>query len=150
MLHRPYHDAVAAALATARRRFGFALLIDCHSMPPIASGPARGAGLVIGDRHGASAAPALVAALVAEARSSGIAVTRNTPYAGAYILARHGRPAEDLHAVQLEFCRSLYLDTLIGEPTPALGAVAELLARLVGAAREAAWSLYSGSRLAAE
>jgi N-formylglutamate amidohydrolase len=149
-LHRPYHAALAAALAAARRRFGFALLIDCHSMPPITSGPGKGAQRVIGDRHGASAAPTLIAALLDEAQARGIAVTRNTPYAGAYILTRHGRPVQDLHAVQLEFCRSLYLDTAIGEPSPALGEVAELLAALVRSALDAAWHLYSGSRLAAE
>src|SRR5512139_4136249 len=33
-IHRPYHAALAEALEQARARFGAAILLDCHSMPP--------------------------------------------------------------------------------------------------------------------
>ena len=33
--HRPWHATIAEALAAARARFGIALLLDLHSMPPI-------------------------------------------------------------------------------------------------------------------
>ena len=36
-LHRPYHVALATELTTLRTRFGHAILIDLHSMPPIPS-----------------------------------------------------------------------------------------------------------------
>ena len=39
-IHRPYHAALEAALAAARARFGEAVLLDCHSMPP-RPGPTR-------------------------------------------------------------------------------------------------------------
>ena len=32
--HRPYHNAIEAQLALLLDRFGCALLLDCHSMPP--------------------------------------------------------------------------------------------------------------------
>src|SRR5271170_451912 len=32
-LHRPYHARLAALVEQARERFGFAILLDCHSMP---------------------------------------------------------------------------------------------------------------------
>ena len=32
--HRPYHEAIEAQLALLMDRFGCALLLDCHSMPP--------------------------------------------------------------------------------------------------------------------
>src|SRR3972149_10523135 len=38
-LYRPYHAALATLLAETRARFGEALLIDCHSMPPPAGIP---------------------------------------------------------------------------------------------------------------
>jgi N-formylglutamate amidohydrolase len=32
--YRPYHDAIDDLLGQIHRRFGCALLLDCHSMPP--------------------------------------------------------------------------------------------------------------------
>ena len=32
--HRPYHEAIEAQLALLMDRFGCAMLLDCHSMPP--------------------------------------------------------------------------------------------------------------------
>ena len=61
-VHQPYHGALADMMQRAREAFGFALLVDWHSMPSAASaGEARRGGLkpdiVIGDRHGQSAPP---------------------------------------------------------------------------------------------
>src|SRR3546814_20456236 len=45
--HRPSHAALAEALVEARGRFGHAILIDLHSMPPIPLGqPGPGARIV--------------------------------------------------------------------------------------------------------
>ncbi|MFX7198018.1 N-formylglutamate amidohydrolase, partial [Acinetobacter baumannii] len=44
--HRPYHAALACALAAARARFGTAVLLDIHSMPSLGPDQPR---LVIGD-----------------------------------------------------------------------------------------------------
>jgi len=127
-LHRPYHQAVSLALADARARHGFAILIDCHSMPPIAGeSPPR---LVIGDRHGTSTAPWVVERLTDAAQAFELHPARNRPYAGAYGLTRHGSPRDDVHAVQLEFDRRLYLDAMLREPSPALDATADLFAGL--------------------
>ncbi len=56
-LYRPYHGALADLLAATRARFGFAVLVDCHSMPSV-GGPMdhdQGAirpDIVLGDRFG--------------------------------------------------------------------------------------------------
>ncbi|HYD37106.1 MAG TPA: N-formylglutamate amidohydrolase, partial [Allosphingosinicella sp.] len=47
-IHRPYHGAIAAELDSARARFGIAVLLDCHSMPPRGTG--GDASVVLGDR----------------------------------------------------------------------------------------------------
>ncbi|MGP1352596.1 MAG: N-formylglutamate amidohydrolase [Parasphingopyxis sp.] len=117
--HRPYHALLSDTLDAARRRFGVAILLDCHSMPPLR--PARGsapAQIVIGDRNGRSAAPAFPARAVDTARREGFRTTLNTPYAGGHILGRHGKPERDIHALQLEICRSLYLDAAHDRPGP--------------------------------
>lgn len=132
-VHRPYHVALAGALETLRDRWGSALLIDLHSMPPL--GPKRGPDaapdFVIGDRFGASCDGALGAAALDHFAAAGRRVAHNRPYAGGYGLDRHGAPARGLHAIQVEVCRSAYLDDALREPGPELAAVTRLLCGLV-------------------
>jgi N-formylglutamate amidohydrolase len=110
-VHAPWHQALEVELDGARARFGSALLLDWHSMPSGAAGPGRRApDIVLGDRHGSSCAPAAVRWLERELEARGYLVARNAPYAGGYTAARYGRPAEGLHALQIEINRGLYLD----------------------------------------
>lgn len=136
-IHRPYHEALAHCLEQARDRFGTAILLDCHSMPPrkMAAGDP---GLVFGDRHGTSIAPEFVAAAIAAARSAGFTAGRNNPYAGGYTTALHGRPNNGIHALQLEIDRALYLDEALREPGPGFDRVAHLIATIASALAERA------------
>ena len=134
-VHEPYHAAVAAALAAARDTFGVAVLLDCHSMPPRGSGEPP---IVFGDRHGTSIAPHLRDAAVGAAEATGYAWSVNTPYAGGYVTARHGRPAANIHAIQLEIDRSAYLDPTLREPGPGFDAAAMLVAAIAEALAECA------------
>ena len=143
--HRPYHQALATALATARRRFGVAVLVDLHSMPPLGSDNAR---IVLGDRFGRSAADRFVARAAAVATASGHRVSLNAPYAGAHILDRHGHPAAGIHALQVELDRSLYLDARLDRLGPGFAATATLVGRMVAALADEA--LADRRRLAAE
>jgi N-formylglutamate amidohydrolase len=131
-IHRPYHAALAAALSEARDRFGVAILLDCHSMPPRRA-EADEPPIVLGDRYGASIAPELAAAAEASVRRAGYDVGRNSPYAGGHITAVHGRPAEGIHALQIEIDRSLYLGPDLREPGPGFDRVAGLIADVAAA-----------------
>ena len=141
--HRPYHAALAAALAAARDRFGAALLIDLHSMPPL-PGPLS-ARIVIGDRFGRSAGGRLVHRLEAEIAAAGIAAALNIPYPGGHILGRHGRPHDGIHAIQVEIDRGMYLDAGLNMPGDGLSATAGLLRHLFDAAADellgGAWAI---------
>lgn len=135
-IHRPYHAALEAELQAVRSRFGIAILLDCHSMPPRGAGGE--AGVVLGDRHGGSMAETLVAAAEAAARGAGFKVARNAPYAGGYITERHGRPPRGIHALQLELDRSLYLAPDLRTTGPGFDRTARLVAAIAGALAAAA------------
>ena len=105
-LYQPYHQALAALMQETRARFGVAVLIDCHSMPSALSVP----DIVLGDRYGASAAPALTTRAESALVREGFSVARNTPYAGGHTTVLHGRVALGCHALQIEVNRALYLD----------------------------------------
>ncbi len=114
-IHTAYHEAIARALARARERFGFAVLVDGHSMPSRGrvghtdTGRVR-AQIVPGDREGTSCSPALRALVVGHFEAAGLTVRPNDPYKGGFITAHHGRPADDIHAIQIEMRRDLYMD----------------------------------------
>jgi N-formylglutamate deformylase len=106
VFYRPYHQTLAALLEETRSLFGVAVLIDCHSMPSALSVP----DIVLGDRYGASAAPALTARAEAAFSREGFSVARNTPYAGGHTTVQYGKVAQGCHALQIEINRALYLD----------------------------------------
>ena len=128
-IHRPYHAALATGLAARATRWSDVLLIDCHSMPPRRMGEAN---VVIGDRHGTSAASWLVEAAEAIARQRGFTVARNVPFAGGYVLERHGRPEEGMHALQVEVDRATYCQRDSRTPGPGFDRVAMLFEALAG------------------
>ncbi|WAJ30531.1 N-formylglutamate amidohydrolase [Antarcticirhabdus aurantiaca] len=117
-VYLPFHEALQRLVQDTRRRFGMAILIDCHSMPSSvrAMPGGRRPDMVIGDRFGTSAAPRFVSFCVERLASLGYDVTRNRPYAGGFITERYGRPSEGVHAIQIEISRELYAHERRFEP----------------------------------
>lgn len=131
-VHEPYHAALAGALAAMHERWGAALLIDLHSMPPLpVHEGAASAQIVIGDRFGASCHGSLVANAFAHFSQCGREAAHNRPYAGGYVLERHGSPRRGIHALQLEIDRSRYLDGDLAEIGPGFEGLVSDLAALV-------------------
>lgn len=121
-VHRPYHTMIGQLMATARDVHGHAILIDLHSMPPLPP-PSPGypaPGLVLGDRFGRSASSRLTTLAADVAAGHDMLVALNSPYAGDYLIERHGRPERDLHALQIEIDRALYLDATLDRPGPGI------------------------------
>ena len=110
-LYFPFHTELSRLVEGTAGAFGYAVLVDCHSMP---SSAAAGGGprpdVVIGDRFGA-ACDSRLARLAKEAFfKRGYDVQMNRPYAGGFITEHHGKPARGIHALQVEVNRGLYLD----------------------------------------
>ncbi|MEZ5901042.1 MAG: N-formylglutamate amidohydrolase [Hyphomicrobiaceae bacterium] len=111
-LYFPFHAALASLIEETQAQFGFAVLIDCHSMPSTAAVAGGGArpDIVIGDRYGASCDPNFARAVRDSFLRAGYDVQMNRPYAGGYITEHHGKPTRGIHALQIEINRGLYLD----------------------------------------
>ena len=140
--HRAFHAAVADALAAAQARFGVAILLDLHSMPPLAVGGAR---IVIGDRFGRSSAGRFVSAIEAVAHAARVRTAVNTPYAGGHVLDRHGDVGNNVHAVQIEIDRTLYLDRRREQPGPGFDAAASVLRHIIDAVTDEALPLVAAA-----
>ncbi len=131
-IHEPYHARLGEVMLGLRARWGAALLLDLHSMPPLGlrSG-LPGPDFVVGDRFGASCHGNLVASTFAYFHQIRRSAGHNRPYAGGYVLERHAAPGRGLHAVQLEIDRSCYLDSRLAEPGPGFESMVTLLVGLV-------------------
>ena len=125
--HRPYHDAIEEELDLLLARFGCALLLDCHSMPPPAAGVAQ---MVFGDCRGRTADGWISRDAMAIATRCGFSSGLNDPFAGGHVIDRHGRPARAVHALQLEIDRRCYLGAGLKAPGAGFDKVAALIERL--------------------
>ena len=116
----PYHQRLQVLLDATRTKFGHVVLIDCHSMPHEAANPGlrskTSPEIVVGDRFGAAADLKVTNCVQAAFTDAGFRVSRNMPFAGAYISQHYGKPKRGQHVVQIEIDRSLYLDEASIEP----------------------------------
>jgi N-formylglutamate deformylase len=110
---QPYHDALGAELARLKSVHGHAVLFDAHSikseLPWLFEG--RLPHMNLGTAAGASCAPALERRLTdVFAAQPDYSFVVNGRFKGGQITRSYGRPAESLHAVQLEMCWRAYMD----------------------------------------
>lgn len=108
----PYHQALRDELARLKARHGYVLLWDAHSIraeiPWLFEG--RLPDLNIGTADGASAHATITEAVAAAAaRHPEVTHVVNGRFKGGYITRQYGRPAEHVHAVQLEMGQHLYM-----------------------------------------
>ena len=131
-IHEPYHAALGEALGALRDRWGAALLLDLHSMPPLTlRGGQPPPEFVLGDRFGSACHGSLVGSVFTYFAEMRRGTAHNRPYAGGYVLERHAAPDQGRHALQLEIDRSSYLDLRLAEPGKGFAAMVHLLTGLV-------------------
>lgn len=140
--YRPYHRALQQLIDDTRDAFGYAVVIDCHSMPSI-GGPkdpdaGRGrADIVLGDCFGSACDNAISRLVERTLHAEGYVVIRNKPFAGGYTTRHYGRPAEGCHVMQIEINRALYMDERRIEPNAGFGQVRDRMTRLIAALADA-------------
>lgn len=113
--YRPYHRAVGSALERKRAKFGFAILLAAHSMPSVGRAGhgdpnATRADVVPGTRGRTSASRAIIDVVDGHARGANMSVAHDDPYQGGYTTQHYGRPDLQVHVVQVELARRLYMD----------------------------------------
>ncbi len=113
--HTPYHQAIRSEIDRLVETFGICILLDAHSMPSLGraghsdSGTYR-ADIVPGDVKGKSCSLLLSNTLKHHYKEQGFSVQGNTPYQGGWITRHFGDPKNNIHAIQIEVNRALYMN----------------------------------------
>jgi len=109
---QPYHDKIDETLNTLRREHGTALLWDAHSIasrvPNLFDGSLPD--LNIGTWNDRSCDPEISRAVLAAAEASDYEVAFNGRFKGGHITRHYGRPADNMHAIQLELSQITYMN----------------------------------------
>lgn len=108
----PYHAKLTEELARIKAQHGIAMLWDAHSirseLPRFFDGKLPD--LNLGTGKGTSCDPVLADTVLGIARQAdGYTSVLNGRFTGGYITRQHGRPAQGVHAVQLEMTQSSYM-----------------------------------------
>jgi N-formylglutamate amidohydrolase len=117
-VYRPYHAALEKLIDELRERFGYAIVIAGHSMPSAAPDEFGRAGkesitradVVPGTQGRTTADARIIDAVDGHWRSAGYTVVHDDPYRGGYVTKHYGNPARNVHVVQVELARKLYMD----------------------------------------
>jgi N-formylglutamate deformylase len=109
----PYHAKLAEELERLKGRHGRALLWDAHSIFSVVPRFFEGTlpDFNLGTAEGRSCASGVgEAVLSVAARAPGYRAVLNGRFKGGYITRRYGRPADSVHAFQLELSEATYME----------------------------------------
>ncbi|WP_309083489.1 N-formylglutamate deformylase [Chelativorans sp.] len=112
--HRPYHTALKQEVARVKALNGIAVVYDCHSIrsrcPFLFDGTLPD--FNIGTDNGRTCAPALEEAVVEICSAAeGFSHILNGRFRGGWTTRHYGRPAERVHAVQMELAQATHLES---------------------------------------
>jgi formiminoglutamase len=115
----PYHDALAAEIERLQSAHGTVVLYDAHSIrsrvPRLFEGELPV--LNIGTNHGRTCASELEASIARIASASDYSAITNGRFKGGWTTRHYGRPADGIHAVQMELaCRGYLAEPKAFEP----------------------------------
>ena len=107
----PYHEALQGEIVRLRQLHGFVLLWDAHSIRSEIPWLFEGClpDLNIGTAGGQSAHASIGEAVLQAARHSRCTNVLDGRFKGGYITRHYGRPAQHVHAVQLEMGQRTYM-----------------------------------------
>jgi len=132
----PYRAAVTEAIAEGQWAHGTVWHLNCHSMKSRGNAMNVDAGaerpdVVVSDRRGTTADPALTARIADWFTARGYRTQVNAPYQGGDLVRTFGAPARGVHSIQIELNRARYMDEPTCEPHAGFAALRDDLTALV-------------------
>jgi len=110
--YTPYHKQLGNMIRQTKNDFGYVWHLNCHSMPSHkTSGQKNPYDFILSNQNHKTSDAQTLFMMKAELEKMGYKVGLNIPgYRGAEIVQRYGKPQQNIHSVQLEINRGLYMD----------------------------------------
>lgn len=112
LYYKPYHQKVAGLIEEKKKKFGRVLLWDCHSIrqsvPTIHK--EKFPNLILGDADETSASKDIIDTAFTALSNGDYSVQHNHPFKGGYITRSFGKPEQNVHALQLEMSKVMYMN----------------------------------------
>ncbi|EUK18674.1 N-formylglutamate amidohydrolase [Commensalibacter papalotli (ex Servin-Garciduenas et al. 2014)] len=104
-----YHQQIQQFIQTSCDHYGGCILLDVHSMPSMPKRSPYYTDIVLGDGFAQTCSSTLINNSQKFFTQHGLKVSKNTPYAGGYITRHYGNPKQNIHTMQIEINKSLYM-----------------------------------------
>lgn len=110
--YKPYHNKIAELIEEKKEKFGKVLLWDCHSIRQLVPtiNKDKFPDLILGNVDGTSASKDIIDVALNALQQGDYSVSHNHPFKGGYITRNFGKPANHIHALQLEMSKTMYMD----------------------------------------
>jgi len=112
-LYDVYHERLQQLINKCVKKFGFCLVLDCHSMPSkicTIVDSRKGIDICLGNLFNQSCPQEMGDLLATQFWNNNYSVEFNCPYSGAYITFHYCQPRNKIYTLQFEINRSLYAD----------------------------------------
>ncbi len=108
----PYYKKIEALLEERKKQFGKVLLWDAHSIRHKVSTIQKNVfpDMILGNNDEKTAHPELINTALKSLKSGEFEVNHNAPFKGGHITRYFGKPENNIHALQLEMNKILYMD----------------------------------------
>ncbi len=108
----PYYKKIESLLADRKQTFGKALLWDAHSIRHFVPTIRKEVfpDMILGDNDEKTADPKLIQTALSCLKEEEYGISHNSPFKGGHITRYFGNPTENIHALQLEMNKILYMD----------------------------------------
>ena len=108
----PYYKKVEELLAERKAEFGKVLLWDAHSIRENVPTIQKEAfpNMILGDNDEKTADPKIIETALSSLRKGEYEISHNTPFKGGHITRYFGQPENNVHALQLEMNKILYMN----------------------------------------
>lgn len=112
MYYWPYYRKLQELLDERKNEFGNVLLWDAHSIrqfvPTIQKEPFPD--MILGDNDGKTADPRVIETALSNLQAGQYTISHNSPFKGGHITRYFGKPENNVHALQLEMNKILYMN----------------------------------------
>ena len=114
----PYHQFLKYLILESKKRLGYTVLFDCHSMPSKLnmenknSNKNNNSDIILGDANGTSCSPFITEKVKKIFENYNFFVTKNHPFSGGFITKNYGDPGNNIHVIQIEINKKLYMDEI--------------------------------------